>query len=103
MTPNGWKSHRKNQIRKDKAGRRKAAKVRPELLTGDWRCYLCGTRLTVIENGHSLPAAEKPDNLFTVDHVVPVSRGGGNTPDNRRACCWKCNRAKANAMPSGEF
>lgn len=99
----GWKSYRNKQRRKDKAGRRKAHAVKPELLAEDWKCYLCGVRLTVIEGGHSLPAAEKPDNLYTVDHVVPLSRGGTNIPDNRRACYLKCKLAKADRLPSGEF
>jgi len=40
------------------------------------KCRYCGDRATV------------------VDHIVPVSKGGGYEPDNLAAACAKCNRAK---------
>ena len=30
----------------------------------------------------------------TVDHIVPVSRGGSNGPENIVLACWECNMAK---------
>ncbi len=39
---------------------------------------------------------------LTRDHVIPQSRGGGNTPDNLVPCCGPCNRQKA-AMPLWRF
>lgn len=30
----------------------------------------------------------------TIDHIVPVSRGGKHTADNLAAVCFSCNRAK---------
>ena len=39
-------------------------------------------------------------NDITIDHVIPVSRGGKTTFDNCVACCKKCNSAKNNALPS---
>ena len=38
------------------------------------------------------------DNL-TIDHVIPSSRGGGNTWDNMVTCCAKCNNKKDNMTP----
>lgn len=35
----------------------------------------------------------------TIDHVVPVSRGGLNTWKNTVACCYDCNQAKGNRTP----
>ncbi len=32
--------------------------------------------------------------LFTVDHVVPLARGGEDTPDNLALACFHCNRRK---------
>ena len=40
-------------------------------------CAWCGTR----------------DGL-TVDHVVPLSRGGSNKPDNLRVLCRRCNSSR---------
>ena len=45
------------------------------------RCYLCGEKLT-------------PDT-FSLDHVIPVSLGGADEPDNLRPCCRRCNSRKA--------
>ncbi len=35
----------------------------------------------------------------TVDHIVPLSRGGQNTWTNTVACCQPCNTKKANRTP----
>jgi len=35
----------------------------------------------------------------TVDHIMPKSRGGGNTWGNLAACCWSCNNIKADRTP----
>lgn len=37
-----------------------------------------------------------PDNPLTKDHVVPLSRGGWNTPDNIVTRCRSCNSKKGN-------
>ncbi len=36
----------------------------------------------------------------TVDHLVPQSRGGGNTWHNTVAACLRCNNLKANRTPA---
>ncbi|WP_426565707.1 HNH endonuclease [Angustibacter sp. McL0619] len=35
----------------------------------------------------------------TVDHVLPRSRGGGDTWENLVACCLRCNGLKGNRTP----
>ncbi len=35
---------------------------------------------------------------LTVDHIIPLSRGGLNTPDNLRTLCGQCNRRKGNRI-----
>lgn len=35
----------------------------------------------------------------TVDHVVPISRGGANTPDNLVLACFSCNAGKRDRTP----
>lgn len=36
---------------------------------------------------------------LTLDHVLPKSRGGGNTWENLATCCKKCNSRKDNMTP----
>ena len=40
----------------------------------------------------------KAKNL-TIDHVVPKSRGGGDSWENLVACCTACNNKKGNRTP----
>ena len=35
----------------------------------------------------------------TIDHVLPRSRGGGDTWENLVACCVRCNNIKGNRTP----
>lgn len=43
-------------------------------------CYFCGCPLT-------------PSNR-TIDHLIPLARGGRNIRTNRVWCCSKCNKEK---------
>ena len=47
------------------------------------RCAYCG---------------HKPSKL-TIDHVIPLSKGGGTTPDNIVPACFSCNSGKGNRPP----
>lgn len=40
-----------------------------------------------------------PDAVLTVDHVLPVSLGGSDKPDNLVAACKDCNAGKAASNP----
>jgi 5-methylcytosine-specific restriction endonuclease McrA len=53
-------------------------------------CYLCGN-LTYREY-ESRPANQRA----TLDHIIPVSKGGSHTFDNVRIACWRCNSIKGN-------
>ncbi len=37
---------------------------------------------------------------LTMDHVVPLARGGGSTPGNIVPCCRACNRDKKLETPA---
>jgi len=36
---------------------------------------------------------------LTMDHVIPLARGGRSTKDNLVPCCKECNTKKKNALP----
>jgi 5-methylcytosine-specific restriction endonuclease McrA len=37
---------------------------------------------------------------LTVDHIIPQSKGGKSTFDNRVAACRECNHKKGNRTPN---
>ena len=49
-----------------------------------WKCQYCGQELVY--------------SAITVDHVIPVSKGGPTTWQNCVAACKPCNKKKANKM-----
>jgi len=40
-----------------------------------------------------------PPKELTMDHIVPVSRGGKSTRGNVAPCCKECNTAKKQLLP----
>jgi 5-methylcytosine-specific restriction endonuclease McrA len=46
------------------------------------RCWMCG------------------DLADTIDHVIPISRGGSNWPANQRPACVSCNSSKQAKLPA---
>jgi RHS repeat-associated protein len=63
-------------------------------------------RLVSDESGQELVAPQQsqkgvtpPDNEAQVDHIVPRSKGGQNTPDNHQILSRKENRLKSDTMP----
>lgn len=73
-------------IRREKAKARELRKSRwwqGKLAEG--RCYYCG-RVT-------------PGAGLTMDHVVPLTRGGRSVRSNLVTCCKECNNRKKNLLP----
>lgn len=46
-------------------------------------CYYCGKEIIFSKD-------------LTVDHLIPVSRGGKTVEENLAICCYQCNQEKAN-------
>jgi 5-methylcytosine-specific restriction endonuclease McrA len=53
-----------------------------------WRCRLCGGRLAM---KRPAPHPKSP----TIDHIVPLSCGGGHTYDNVQAAHYECNSRRS--------
>jgi len=49
------------------------------------KCYYCG--------------AEKAPNELTMDHIVPVVRGGKSVKNNIVPACKECNNKKKHSLP----
>lgn len=58
------------------------------------QCHYCERDMDFGRYTHTT----RPDNLATIEHVVPVSKGGGHTWDNVTLACLGCNLRK-NAKP----
>lgn len=51
-------------------------------------CFYCGTLIL--------------EDEFSVDHVMPLSRGGSNLLQNLVAACVRCNNRKGDRLPSNQ-
>jgi 5-methylcytosine-specific restriction endonuclease McrA len=74
------------EIRREKDKARKLRKSRwwqQKLSIG--LCYYCGRLFS-------------PKDL-TMDHIVPLARGGRSSKDNLVACCKECNTKKKTLLP----
>lgn len=59
-------------------------------------CALCGEAID-----YGLPPGDPMS--FTIDHIVPISRGGGvYDPENCQAAHLRCNQAKGARMQDSE-
>lgn len=58
------------------------------------RCWLCGLRM-LKKRGQI--------NTVTVDHIIPLSRGGTHSKRNLKGACYLCNKTRGNIMPKEFF
>lgn len=65
---------------------------------GDECCY-CGVTLIFA----SFSRGNRPDEQATLEHVIPISRGGTHTWDNAALACWRDNIAKGAATEGWEI
>jgi len=69
-----------------------------EAIHGCLVCHYCGKRDLVQEEN---PVnGRQPANMATIDHVIPLSKGGAkDDPDNLVIACQRCNEKKADKLP----
>lgn len=77
--------HKRRALTLQAEGTHTAADIEAQYKRQRGRCYYCG---------------EKVGKTYDVDHVVPLSRGGTNDPDNLVIACASCNRSKSDKLPS---
>lgn len=100
---------RKRQATKDVSHRRRARKrgakvgrvVRAEVLArDDYVCHLCGQETLPGEGQHH-------PRYPTLDHLIPLSRGGEHSMENVATACFRCNTRRSNKLlselPPGMF
>lgn len=58
----------------------------------EWKCGICGGEVSPeFKWRHPLSGS--------LDHIIPVSKGGSDTKANVRLAHWECNRKKGNRVP----
>ena len=73
-------------IRRERAKARDLRKTRWwQQKTASGKCYYCDSFVGIKE--------------LTMDHLVPLSRGGRSTKDNLVPCCKECNTKKRTMLP----
>ncbi len=69
--------------------REKAKKLRKtrwwQQKTASGQCYYCGMKVQYRD--------------LTMDHLLPLARGGRSTKENLVPCCKECNNRKKSMMP----
>lgn len=54
------------------------------------QCHYCQTTMVFA----SFKKGERPDNMATLEHKTPVSKGGSHSWNNCVLACWRCNITK---------
>jgi len=55
------------------------------------------------QNGCCYWCSKELNGVYQVDHVIPITRGGTNWPDNLVVACSFCNISKHNWLPYSEW
>jgi 5-methylcytosine-specific restriction endonuclease McrA len=76
----------------------KRRKVRSLLSKFGKLCFYCNVEMIPRKPGQTNIC----DLAMTIDHVVPLSKGGSNKLENLVLCCNKCNRKKNDSFPSAK-
>jgi 5-methylcytosine-specific restriction endonuclease McrA len=60
-----------------------------------WKCLMCGIAVNLNQDSNS-------KSYPTIDHIVPVSKGGNHTMDNVMLLCRSCNSVKGNKIVASD-
>lgn len=84
--PEKRKEHKskRRSLKKSAQGNHTAGDIKSQYKRQNGKCYYCG---------------KKVNDSYHVDHVIPLSRGGSNGPENIVISCQFCNQSKKDKMP----
>lgn len=84
-----WHRNSKDRRRARKKNAYVANVYRKRVYESDgYRCHLCNRRTD--------PTKQVPHPMApTIDHVIPLARGGAHEPSNCRTACFMCNSLKS--------
>lgn len=81
---NRMRKHRRRALERNAEGTHTAEDVQRQYKAQRGKCYYCGTKV---------------GDTYHVDHVIPLSRGGTNWPENLVIACPQCNQSKNDKLP----
>lgn len=90
--PEPWTDKRRDRYHRRRAQKKATSSGKPVLFAeiaarDNWRCHLCGVDVD--------PSCPWPDSMSpSLDHVLPLSKGGQHDPRNVRLAHLRCNSAK---------
>ena len=99
-----WEKDNANKLRdysRKKRARKRETQVEPinekiVYLRDGWICQICHKRVDK-KLKHPNPMSQ------TLDHIIPLSKGGTHTYNNVQLAHWRCNISKQNnVLPQGE-
>lgn len=61
----------------------------------EWKCQLCGSKVIRMQGAGYHP------RRATLDHIVPLSKGGSHTYQNVQCACYECNSLKGDKIVGG--
>lgn len=72
----------------------KAERINPkEIFERDgWRCQLCGKKVS--KKLYKTKGTKRYANAPSLDHIIPLSKGGEHTRANVQCACYQCNCEK---------
>lgn len=76
-------SQRRRARKQKNGGNFTAQDIKEKFSKQKGQCYYCNCKL----------------DKYHIDHVIPVSKGGSNNPDNLVLACPTCNRSKGAKLP----
>lgn len=95
-----WRDENKHKVRSYEHNRRALEVQTPmnpervKALRKERICYYCGVGMT-LEPKHVC--------TLTIDHLIPLTRGGTNADENLVAACLSCNSGKCDLLPEEFF
>lgn len=66
-----------------------------------WTCQICGEK--VLKSLYKIKGTKRYARAPSIDHIIPISRGGQHIKSNVQCACYLCNCRKGNRSSAGQM